>query len=193
MTLLAGDIRFAQSVNMADVPEGGGPPSARLLTSGRSNEILQDISEETRTTGRVEIAQIHSVLLNGDQSPLLGANVIVAEPPADPNVSITILSLKNPFATRADVAARIESGMVAGPEWNGYLLEDHYATMRSIQLFQRPDTPPPAIGKTYLLIYNEGKAGERRNRIRIRSADTVQRMFTEIVGGQLVDFMAQVA
>ena len=52
MPLLAGDIRFARSANMADVPEGGGPPSAQLLTSGRSNEIFPDISEETRTVGR---------------------------------------------------------------------------------------------------------------------------------------------
>ena len=29
MPLLAGDIRFARSANMADVPEGGGPPSAQ--------------------------------------------------------------------------------------------------------------------------------------------------------------------
>ena len=35
MALLAGDIRFARSANMADVPEGGGPPSSQLLTSGR--------------------------------------------------------------------------------------------------------------------------------------------------------------
>jgi hypothetical protein len=192
MSLLAGDIRFAQSVNMADVPEGGGPPSAHLLESGRSNEVLQDISEETRTTGRVEIAQIHSVLLNGDTAALLGANAIIAEPPADPNGSITILSLGDPFASRADVARRIESGMVAGSEWSGYLLENHFATMRSVQLLQRPDTPPPAIGKTYLLVYQEGKPSERRQRIRIRSADTVVRMFTQVISGQLVDFQAQV-
>ncbi|MFC4922925.1 hypothetical protein [Delftia deserti] len=192
MPLLAGDIRFARSANMADVSEGGGPPSSQLLTSGRSNEIFPDISEETRTTGRVEIYQIFGVLRNTDRTPFMGCNVILAEPPADPNVSVTLLSLKSPFATRADIARRIESGMAAGSEFSGYLLENHYTTMRSIQIFQRPGMPPPAIGRTFVLVYNEGQAGERRQRIRVKATDTVIRMFTELVGGQLVDFQAQV-
>jgi|GEM_PF-790533 len=193
MPLLAGDIRFARSANMADVPEGGGPPSAQLLTSGRSNEIFPDVSEETRTVGRVEIYQIFGLLRNLDRDPLLGANVIIAEPPADPNVSITMLSLKNPFATRADIARRIESGMSAGSEWSGYLLENHFATMRSIQLLQRPGAPKPTVGKTYVLVYQEGQSGERRQRVRVKSVDTQDRIFSQIVNGTLTDFTAQVS
>ena len=193
MPLLAGDIRFARSANMADVPEGGGPPSAQLLTSGRSNEIFPDISEETRTVGRVEIYQIFGILRNLDRDPLLGANVIIAEPPADPNVSITMLSLKNPFATRAEIARRIESGMTAGSEWGGYLLENHFTTMRAIQLLQRPGMPPPSIGKTYVLVYQEGQSGERRQRVRIKSVDTQTRIYTQVINGTMVDFEAQVS
>ena len=192
MTILEGDIRFARSANMADVPEGGGPPSAQLLTSGRSNEIFPDISEETRTVGRVEIYQIFGVLRNADRTAFMGANVILAEPPADPNVSVTLLSLKNPFATRQDIAKRIESGMATGSEWSGYLLENHFATMRSIQLLQRVGTPPPVLGKTYVLVYNEGQPSERRQRIRVKSASTVERTFTQIINGSAVDFPAQV-
>lgn len=193
MALLAGDIRFARSVNMSDVPEGGGPPSAQLLNSGRSNEVFPDISEETRTVGRVEIYQIFSVLRNSDSTPLLGGNVILAEPPTDPNVSITMLSLKNPFATRADIASRIESGMSPGSEWNGYLLENHFTTMRSLTLLQRPGVTPPVVGRTYLLIYNEGHPSERRQRVRIKSTDTIQRIFTEVMDKGNVDFLAQVS
>ena len=192
MPLLKGDIRFARSANMADVPEGGGPPSAQLLTSGRSNEIFPDISEETRTVGRVEIYQIFGVLRNADRAALMGSNVILANPPADPNVGVTLLSLKDPFATRADIVRRIESGMSPGPEWSGYLLEAHYQTMRSITLLQRPGMSPPTIGRTYLLIWNEGLAGERRQRVRIKTTDTQERTYTEIVNGQLIDFKAQV-
>ncbi len=192
MPLLQGDIRFARSVNMADVPEGGGPPSAQLLTSGRSNEICPDISEETRTVGRTEIYQIHGLLRNTDRAALLGSNVILAQPPADPNVSVTLLSLGNPFATRAEIAARIEAGSSPGPEWGGYLLENHYETMRSMAVLQRPGMSPPTIGRTYLLVYNEGQAGERRQRVRIKATETTTRMFTEIVNGQLMDFEAQV-
>ena len=193
MPLLAGDIRFARSANMADVPEGGGPPSAQLLTSGRSNEIFPDISEETRTVGRVEIYQIFGVLRNTDRAALLGSNIIVAQPPADPNVGITLLTLKNPFATRADIARRIEGGMGAASEWSGYLLESHFATMRAVQLLQRPGMPAPTVGKTYVLVYQEGTPAERRQRIRIKTVDTQTRPYTELVGGQLLDFEAQVS
>lgn len=193
MSLLAGDIRFARSANMADVPEGGGPPSAQLLTSGRSNEIFPDISEETRTVGRVEIYQIFGILRNTDRTPFLGSNVILAEPPADPNVSVTLLSLKDPFATRADIAKRIESGMATGSEWSGYLLENHFATMRSIQLLQRVGMPPPVLGKTYVLVYQEGQPAERRQRVRVKAVSTVERTFTQILNGTAVDFQAQVA
>ncbi|WP_448252931.1 hypothetical protein [Ottowia oryzae] len=191
MPLLQHDIRFAKSANMADVPEGGGPPAAALLVSGRSNELLNDISEETRTTGRTEIVQFHSVLLNGDQAPLLGANVIIADPPADENVSIAMLSLKNPFATRAEIAKRIEGGMADASEFNGYLLGNHFATMRSAQIFQREGAALPALGKTFVLIYNEGLYGERRQRVRIKTASSEVRTFTQIVNGTLTDFKAQ--
>lgn len=192
MPLLAGDIRLARSANMADVPEGGGPPSAQLLTSGRSNEIFPDISEETRTVGRVEIYQIFGVLRNTDRAALTGSNVILAQPPADPNVSVTLLSLKDPFATRAAIARRIESGMSAGSEWGGYLLENHYTTMRAIQVLQRPGTLAPTLGKTYVLVYQEGQSGERRQRIRIKATSTEVRTFTQVINGQLTDFPAQV-
>ena len=176
---------------MADVPEGGGPPAAALLVSGRSNEVFNDISEETRTTGRTEIVQIHSVLLNGDRAPLLGANVIIDKPPADDNVNIAMLSLRNPFATRADIAKRIESGMVDSSEFNGYLLGQHFATMRSLQIFQREGSTLPALGKTFVLVYNEGQSSERRQRVRIKTTSSEVRLFTQVINGALVDFRAQ--
>jgi len=193
MPLLAGDIRFVRSVNMRDVPEGGGPPSAQFLTSGASNEIFPDISEDTRTSGRSEIYQIHSVLCNKDRDALLGGNVILAKPPADPNVHITLLSLRNPFATRADIARRIESGMAAASEWGGYLLENHYATMRSVQLLQRVGSAAPAPGKTYVLVWQEGQGGERRQRVRIKAVNTEIRIYSQIINGSLQDFEAQVS
>lgn len=192
MPLLDGDIRFARSANMSDVSYGGGPPSSQLLTSGRSNEIMPDISEETRTVGRVEIYQIHGVLRNTDTTPFLGSNVILAEPAEDPNISITLLSLKDPFATRADIARRIESGMSAGSEMNGYLLEAAYTTMKSIQVLQRPGMKAPAIGKTFVLVYNEGQSSERRARIRVKAVTTETRIFTEVINNNLIDFEAQV-
>ena len=82
MALDASKIVFVQSANMTDVAEGGGPPSANELVSGRSNDIFPDISEETRTVGRCEIYSIHSMLRNADRAMLMGATLY------NPKVSI---------------------------------------------------------------------------------------------------------
>jgi len=192
MPLLSGDIRFAQSVNMTDVPEGGGPPSAKLLTSGKSNEIFPDVPEESRTSGRTDIYQVHSMLRNNDCEALYGANVILAKIPDDPHVAITLLSLKDSFAKRADIVRRIESGMSAGVEFNGYLLEDHFTTSRSIAILQRPEAAPPAVGKTYILVWNEGQPDEKRQRIRIKNVDSELRHFYVLHGANFVEILAQV-
>ena len=103
-----------------------------------------------------------------------------------------MLSVDNSFATRADIVKRIEAGRAPGPEFAGYLLEAAYAATLSIQIFQRPGMSPPTVGLTYLLIYNEGLATEKRQRLRIRSIDVKTRTFSEIVLNQLIDFEAQV-
>lgn len=192
MSLSQSDIRFARSAVMADVPEGGGPPTSQLIPDGASNTVFPDVSEETRATGRVEIRQLHTVLRNMDTAPLLGANVIVADPPNDPNVDITLMSTKDPFATRDKITAAIEGSMVPSVEFNGYLLEDQGVNQRSIQLFQRPNAELPGVGLVYVLVYHEGQADERRQRVRVKSASGEVRTFTYSGGGDPVDYQAQV-
>ena len=192
MPVKKGDIRFARSARMVDKPEGGGPPSAQLLTSGRSNEIFPDISQETRTVGRVEIYSIFGLLRNTDTAQLRDANVVLAEPPADPNVSVTMLSVEDSFATRADIVKRIEAGRAPGPEFGGYLLESANASTLGFQIFQRKNMSPPTVGLTYLLIYNEGLATERRARFRIKSIEIEIRMCSEFINNQLYEFEGQI-
>ena len=64
------------------------------------------------------------------------------------------------------------------------LLENHFETMRAVQFIQRPGMPPPAVGKTYVLIYQEGQAGERRQRVikALRSANDFMSLFAEWSG-----------
>ena len=58
MAILEGDLRLLQSVNMADVPEGGGGPSGRVIPDGESNAIFPDVSDVDRTTGRVRFRKL---------------------------------------------------------------------------------------------------------------------------------------
>ena len=81
--------------------------------------------------------------------------------------------------------------MNTGSEIDGYLFENHGATSRIIQIFQRPGTAAPQIGKTFVLIHNEGKANEIRQRVTIKTSDPVIRKFTENVDGKTTDYEAQ--
>ena len=58
MPILTGDIKLVASQVMDDVPEGGGAPTATVITDGTSNAIFPDISELDRAGGRVNLRKV---------------------------------------------------------------------------------------------------------------------------------------
>ena len=194
MPLLNGDIAIARSAQMSDTAAGGGPPTAQLLPDGASNAIVPDLSEDARVGGLVEIRHLHGVLRNTDTDPLTGANIILAEPPDDPSVSITLVPTRNTFARRPDIERLIEATSVPGAEFSGFLLENHVTGQRSLQLGQRPGAEPPGVNTTLVLIADEGKSGERVQYVRVRRVTTAQATFTEALGqGNYADYPIQIA
>lgn len=194
MPLYSGDIRIARSAQMNDTPAGGGPPTAQLLPDGASNAIVPDISEDARVGGIVEVRHLHGVLRNTDTAALTGANIVLAEPPADPHVSITLMGTGNTFARRPDIVRLIEATSTPGAQFNGFLLENHVASQRSIQIGQRPGVEPPGVNTTLALALGEGTATERLQYVRVRRVTVTQQIFTEATpGGAYVDYPIQVA
>ncbi|MGP1680856.1 MAG: hypothetical protein ACTS8S_00825, partial [Giesbergeria sp.] len=192
MTILKGDVRLVASAVMDDVPEGGGAPTDIVIQDGESNNLFNDISELDRAGGRVNLRKVHVHVQTDDRDTLLGTNFIVAEPPNDTNVSITVFSTNETFDTRADAANRIEQYLVKGVTLPGYLLENHVVGQRSIQLFQRPGSPLPAIGRTLVLVCFEGTPNEIVQYVRTTRVESVVGIYTELLGNGLVDFEAQV-
>lgn len=192
MAILKGDVRLVASAVMDDVSEGGGAPTATIIQDGESNNIFPDISELDRAGGRVNLRKVHVHVQTGDRDTLLGTNFIVAEPPNDPNVSITVFSTGETFDLRTDAADFIEGYLVKGPTLPGYLLENHVAGQRSIQLFQRPGSPPPAVGRTLVLVADEDTPDELVQYVRTTRVESTVGIYSELVGGGLVDFEAEV-
>jgi len=190
MPILSGDIKLVASQVMDDVPEGGGAPTSTVILDGVSNAIFPDISEVDRAGGRVSLRKLHVSVQTGDTATYMGANLIVAEPPEDPNVSVTLFSTSDTFDRRTNAANRIESYLSKGPKWNGFLLENHIAGQRLIQLCQRLNTALPTVGRTLCLIADEGLPTQIEQYIRVIRVSTEVRTFTEIVGGAPVDFDA---
>ena len=191
MTILEGDIKLLASRVMDDVPEGGGGPTGTVIPYGGSNAVFGDVTETARAGGNVSIRQVHMGVLTPTTDALMGANVILSRLPTDPNVAVTLAKC-NLFARRTEIALTIANYLIKGPEWNGYLLEDHVAGQRALQIMHRPGTPAPAIGRTLVLLYREGLSGELIQYVRVTRTTTEDRTFTYFTGSEYIDFQASV-
>lgn len=173
---------------MADVPEGGGGPTANIIPDGVSNAIFPDISEVDRANGRVRLRKVFAHVQTSDVDEYLGANIIVAKPPQDPRVNITLFTTRNTFDERTQAISRVESYLAAGSEWQGFMLENHIAGQKSLAIFQRPNSATPPAGKTLMLVKNEGEVGEVIQYVRVIRVSTFTGLFND--GGE--DFLAMV-
>jgi len=171
MPILAQDIKLRASRVMADVPEGGGGPAAQEIGFGESNTVFDDVDSISRTLGNVSIRQLHMHVDTPDTDRLLGAYAVVAKLPADPNVSVTLAAC-DPFARRGQIATAIANYLIRGVPWNGFLLGNHVQGQGSIQLFQRPGTRLPTIGRTLALVVNEDLPTEWVEWVRVIRVDS---------------------
>lgn len=192
MAILSGDIKLVESQIMSDAPESGGAPTDNVVQDGASNNLFPDISELDRAGGVVNMRKVHVHVQTDNRDSYMGVNMVVAEPPNDPNVSITLFSTNATFDRRTDARNRVESYLTTGPLWSGYLLENHVIGQRTLQIFQRVGTPMPNIGRTLVLVQNEGLPSEYSQFVRVIRTDRETRTFSELIGGALIDFEADV-
>lgn len=191
MSIQDGDIKLLKSKVMADVPEGGGGPTGNVIEWGKSNQSFDDITEIDRAGGDVSIRQQFAAVQTGNTDALQDANIIIDQPATDPNVSVTIVA-SNFFAKRTEIATAIANYLIAGTEWNGFLLGNHVQGQGNVQIFHRVGTAAPPIGRTLVLVQDEGKPAEKRQFVRITRTDSQERTFTYMAGGTPVDYQAMV-
>lgn len=191
MSIQDGDIKLLKSKVMADVPEGGGGPTGNVIEWGKSNQSFDDITEIDRAGGDVSIRQQFAAVQTGNTDALQDANIIIDQPATDPNISVTIAAC-NFFAKRTEIATAIANYLIAGTEWNGLLLGNHVQGQGNVQIFHRIGTAAPPIGRTLVLVQDEGKPAEKRQFVRITRTDSVERTFTYMAGGTPVDYQAMV-
>jgi len=192
MPIQTGDVKLVASQVMNDVEEGGGAPTATVIQDGGSNTLFNDISELDRAAGRVNLRKVFASIQTNTTDTYLGGNVVVSDPPNDPRVAITIFSTDEVFDRRTQARDRIEAYLNKGSLWSGYLLENHIAGQRSIQLFQRDGAELPTIGKTLYLVANEGLSNEVAQYVRITRVASQARTYSVNTGNSIVDYSALV-
>lgn len=180
-TITQGSLLLLKTQVMSDVPEGGGAVTGDVIADGGSNTIFPDISDLDRAIGAAKLRQIAVAVRTLGNPVYMGANLIIAQPPADPRVSVTLFAAR-PFERRSEAVKRVENYLTTGPEWAGYLLENHLQNQRAVQIFQRENSEPPLIGQTLVLTQNEGLSTEKQQYVRVISASSVVREFTDEEG-----------
>lgn len=180
-TITQGSLLLLKTQVMADVPEGGGAVTGDVIADGGSNTIFPDVSDLDRAIGAAKLRQIAVAVRTLGNPVYMGANLIIAQPPADPRVSVTLFAAR-PFERRSEAVKRVESYLTTGPEWAGHLLENHLQNQRAVQIFQRENSEPPLIGQTLVLTQNEGLSTEKQQYVRVISASSVVREFTDEEG-----------
>lgn len=193
MAILAGDIKLVKSQNMSDNPEGGGAPTSNVIQDGISNSIFPDISELNRAAGAVHLRKVFPTVQTNNTDAYLGANVIVADAPDDPNVSVTLFKTDNVFDVRTDARNRIESYLNKSSTWDGFLFENHITGQKSIQIFHREVAKPPVPGKTLCLVAQEGLPGQYEQYVRAIDVTTEVRTFSYSDGNTIHDYTAAVS
>lgn len=181
MAILKGDVKLVKSEVMDDVPEGGGGPTANVVVDGSSNAIFPDVSETDRAAGRVSMRKVHVVVQSDDTETYLGGNVIIARPPNDPNVAVTLMSTNDVFDRRAAAVARLEAYLNVGTAYGGYLFGNVITGMAQIAIIQRTAVLP-AIGDTLALTKREGFSDQFVQYVRITEAVAVLTTFTDTQG-----------
>lgn len=195
MAILTGDIKLLKSAVMADVPEGGGAPTGIEIPDGVSNAIYPDISELDRAGGDVSLRKVFAKVQTANVDSYLGANVIVAEPPQDPRVSVTLFRALDSFEQRASAQSRMEAYLFRGAVLPGYLLENHIQGQRVVQLFYRPEQEPPAVGAALHLSQDEGLPTYQEQYIRVIKVDAALRKYVigyEGSGGTPREYTAKI-
>ncbi len=114
MPILSGDVKLLKSANMADVAEGGGAPTGLQIMDGVSNSIFPDVSEVDRAGGAIQFRKVFAAVHSNDVDTYMGGNVIVADQPDDPGVSIAIAKASGFFEKRSAFLTRFNSSDAAG-------------------------------------------------------------------------------
>ena len=176
MAILEGDLRLLQSVNMADVPEGGGGASGRVIPDGESNAIFPDVSDVDRTTGRVRFRKLFAHV-NTLTTEMVMGTLLTCTQPEDPQISMVLFSNASVFDTREDAAGRVAAYRFFGPVWHGILFETHPKGMKQIRLLQYPGTELPPVGRCFYLVQNEGKPNQFAQYVQISKVTSLDREF----------------
>ena len=171
MTISTTDIKLRTPERLTDLPDGGGRQTSGTVVDGQLNNIFQDTSRLDRVTGRCSLRKVfmHVDTLNVDT--LLGAHVILTDPPDDDYTYVSAFATGSPTDERDDARDRVESYVISGPESQWTLYGLHISGQRTVRLCCRAETASPEAGAVLLLSTEASGYTANAQYVRIDSID----------------------
>lgn len=160
------DLKFYASQRLTDTDDGGGAMTGVQL-NGTTNELFNAVSDLDKTRGRVNVRLAYAAVSRTDAAALLGANVIISEPPEDPAISILACPADYYAQTRAEIMPRIEAYSNPTIASRMTLLGTQRRNSRLVQTYQSLDAPLPLVGERYALGYVDANKQQQFEYFRI--------------------------
>lgn len=144
------NLKIYASQRLTDTPDGGGMMTNVALT-GADNELFEPVSDVDRTMGAVDARLVYPAVLRDDAEKLLGANVIVSQPPEADNTSVLLVPADYFGQERASIMQRIEAYRVPTVPNRMTLLGTQLKGSRQVTVYQMPNAALPVVGQVLAL------------------------------------------
>lgn len=173
------DIRLYESEKLNDAPDGGGRVTSREIESGKVNNIFQDISRVDHVNGSIELRKIFMGIRTQNNAPLLGAHMIISEPPKDPNVHALVFQTPRPDREtdmRADARDYLETYFVRSSQGVSRPMGLNLAGSKTLTLFQDERVNNDISSGDTIVLLNTTSGIEEY--VKIQQLSTTMRTFT---------------
>ena len=178
MAITDANIKLMASQKLTDEDDGGGQMTATEVVDGNINNLFPDISRLDRTTGRVSLRKAFVLVDTEDQQTYYGAHMVLTNPAQDPLVNVCLFNTEDPFDERDGARDFLESYLVQGVKFFGWLWGNQMKGSRALTIFMPSTEDPPGVGDVIYIAENEGSASEFHQYVRITSVSSELKTFT---------------
>lgn len=183
MTIATTDIKLRTSERLTDNSDGGGRLTSGIIVDGQLNNLFQDTSRLDRVTGRVSMRKAFMHVDTANVDTLLGAHVILTDPPDDDYTFCCVFATGSPTDERLAAQNRVEAYVIAGPETAFTLYGNHIVGQRLVRITCRASQVSPDQGEVLLLSTEADGYTADQQFVRIESVDSrTTQVFTDASG-----------
>lgn len=175
--IIADDIQFRASEKNDDTDMGGGLLTATVIEDGAVGQLFPPVSDVNRTAGNLSLRKAFAGIFNDTTDTYYGAYALISKQPTDPAVTATLSSKGEWSDHRSDAIEVLESYLIPGAISNYVVFNKQIVGSRSIRLLGESTSTTPSIGKTYLLVENEGLTEEYYQYVKFTNVTVQSQIF----------------